>query len=282
MLGLAGGAGFALSVVLLPAADIGPEAWRGRVRASARSARSSSRCSPGTCARPAATSSSRRGPQRAGPGPRGRRPVATAGGSCSSPRSASSRNIFSAPSAQFTNRFLSRRARLLVVGHRRRSGASPPGSPACSGSCSPVASPRPAAGARSRSSACSSAPSAPIVFFLGDGAVLWIFMTVAIVAAAPAALAVGTMDAELFPTEVRGTSNALLLVTYVLGSVVGLVRRRASSPTRSAGSATRSRSAASRRSSRRSSSSPGSRSRAARSSTTSARPKSEYAPARHG
>jgi hypothetical protein len=37
------------------------------------------------------------------------------------------------------------------------------------------------------------------------------------------ALAVGTMDAEMFPTEVRGTSNALLLVAYVLGSVVGLV-----------------------------------------------------------
>ena len=61
------------------------------------------------------------------------------------------------------------------------------------------------------------------MFFLGQGAVLWAFMTIAIVAAAPAALSVGTMDAEMFPTEVRGTSNAMLLIAYVLGSVVGLV-----------------------------------------------------------
>jgi MFS family permease len=31
------------------------------------------------------------------------------------------------------------------------------------------------------------------------------------------------MDAELFPTEVRGTANALLLVCYVVGSAVGLL-----------------------------------------------------------
>ncbi len=31
------------------------------------------------------------------------------------------------------------------------------------------------------------------------------------------------MDAELFPTEVRGTANALLLVCSVAGSAVGLV-----------------------------------------------------------
>jgi MFS family permease len=62
-----------------------------------------------------------------------------------------------------------------------------------------------------------------IVFFLGDGTVLWIFMTVAIVAAAPATLAIGTLDAELFPTEARGTSNSLLLVSSVLGSALGLV-----------------------------------------------------------
>jgi MFS family permease len=31
------------------------------------------------------------------------------------------------------------------------------------------------------------------------------------------------MEAELFPTEVRGSSNALLLVCYVAGSAVGLL-----------------------------------------------------------
>jgi MFS family permease len=65
--------------------------------------------------------------------------------------------------------------------------------------------------------------AATMVFFVGEGAALWIFMTIGIVAAAPAALSIGTLDAELFPTEVRGTSNALLLVSSVLGSALGLV-----------------------------------------------------------
>jgi MFS family permease len=60
-------------------------------------------------------------------------------------------------------------------------------------------------------------------FFLGDGAVLWITPVVAIVAAACAGLALGTLDAELFPTEVRGTSSGFLLVSGVVGSAVGLV-----------------------------------------------------------
>ena len=47
--------------------------------------------------------------------------------------------------------------------------------------------------------------------------------TIAIVAAACAGLALGTLDAELFPTEVRGTSNGFLLVSGVAGSAVGLV-----------------------------------------------------------
>ena len=45
MLGLAGGAGFALSVILLPAADLGPEAWRVAFGVSALTA-PASRCSP--------------------------------------------------------------------------------------------------------------------------------------------------------------------------------------------------------------------------------------------
>ena len=46
---------------------------------------------------------------------------------------------------------------------------------------------------------------------------------IAIVAAACAGLALGTLDAELFPTEVRGTSNGFILVSAVTGSAVGLV-----------------------------------------------------------
>jgi MFS family permease len=61
-------------------------------------------------------------------------------------------------------------------------------------------------------------------FFLADGAVLlWLTPVVAIVAAACAGLALGTLDAELFPTEVRGTSSGFLLVSGVAGSAAGLV-----------------------------------------------------------
>jgi MFS family permease len=61
-------------------------------------------------------------------------------------------------------------------------------------------------------------------FFLADGALLlWLTPVVAIIAAACAGLALGTLDAELFPTEVRGTSSGFLLVSGVAGSAVGLV-----------------------------------------------------------
>jgi hypothetical protein len=62
-----------------------------------------------------------------------------------------------------------------------------------------------------------------MTFFLGSGATLWVASTLAIVAAACAGLALGAFGTELFPTEVRGTSNALLLVCGVSGSATGLL-----------------------------------------------------------
>lgn len=62
-----------------------------------------------------------------------------------------------------------------------------------------------------------------MVFFVSSGVLLWIAPTIAIVAAACAGLGIATLDAELFPTEVRGTSNAFLLVAAVTGSATGLV-----------------------------------------------------------
>jgi AAHS family benzoate transporter-like MFS transporter len=62
-----------------------------------------------------------------------------------------------------------------------------------------------------------------VVFFLGDGALLWLAPAVAIVAAACAGVAVGTVNTELFPTEVRGTSNGFLLVCGVAGAALGLL-----------------------------------------------------------
>ncbi len=63
-----------------------------------------------------------------------------------------------------------------------------------------------------------------VTFFLaGDDLLLWIAPVIAIIAAACAGLALGTLDAELFPTEVRGTSSGFILVSAVAGSAVGLV-----------------------------------------------------------
>jgi MFS family permease len=60
-------------------------------------------------------------------------------------------------------------------------------------------------------------------FLAGSDALLWLAPVIAIVAAACAGLALGTLDAELFPTEVRGTSSGFILVSGVTGSAVGLV-----------------------------------------------------------
>jgi MFS family permease len=62
-----------------------------------------------------------------------------------------------------------------------------------------------------------------MAFFLGSDALLWIAPAIAIVAAACAGLATGTMDAELFPTETRGSTNGFLLVCGVAGSALGLL-----------------------------------------------------------
>jgi MFS family permease len=62
-----------------------------------------------------------------------------------------------------------------------------------------------------------------MTFFLSGGVWLWITPTIAIVAALAGGLALGALDTELFPTEVRGTSNGFLLVCGVIGSAAGLV-----------------------------------------------------------
>jgi MFS transporter, putative metabolite:H+ symporter len=62
-----------------------------------------------------------------------------------------------------------------------------------------------------------------MAFFLGSGAVLWFASTIAIIAASCAAIVLAAFDTELFPTETRGTSNALLLVCAVSGSAGGLL-----------------------------------------------------------
>jgi MFS family permease len=67
------------------------------------------------------------------------------------------------------------------------------------------------------------ATTTQMVFFLQGGSILWLMSAISVLTSAAAGIALGTLDAELFPTEVRGTSNALLLIVSVLGSVAGLV-----------------------------------------------------------
>jgi MFS family permease len=220
MLGLAGGAGFALSVVMLPVADAGPDAWRIAFGVSAASAL----LIPVLARHLKETRRYEQLAKRTVERGRVREVV---------DRSYRKRflllaavgflgNMFSAPSAQFTNRFLEDERGFSSSGVAGFRGitAGLPGlfGILLAGRLTETRGRRPVAAiSLFIGTVCT------IVFFLGHGAVLWIFATISIVAAAPAALAVGTLDAELFPTEVRGTSNALLLVAGVLGSALGLV-----------------------------------------------------------
>ncbi len=62
-----------------------------------------------------------------------------------------------------------------------------------------------------------------MIFFLTGGVSLWLMSAVSIFMAGAGGIALGTLDAELFPTEVRSTSNAMLYVVGVIGSATGLL-----------------------------------------------------------
>ncbi len=71
--------------------------------------------------------------------------------------------------------------------------------------------------------ALAAATGSQMIFFLSGGPTLWVASAVSIFMAGAGGIALGTLDAELFPTEVRSTSNAMLYVVAVLGSATGLV-----------------------------------------------------------
>ncbi|MCB0974164.1 MAG: MFS transporter [Actinobacteria bacterium] len=60
-------------------------------------------------------------------------------------------------------------------------------------------------------------------FYLAEGPALWVASTCATFLAGLVAPAMGAFTSELFPTESRGTSNAVFLGSGVLGSVTGLL-----------------------------------------------------------
>jgi MFS family permease len=220
MLALAGGFGFSISVIILPLADIGRQAWRipfalgtlmillapviGRRLAETRRYEA------------LAQTDVDRGRVRdiRGKG-YGRRFVMLAA-------VAFLLNIFSAPSSQLANKYLTDIHQFSNSGIAlfRTVTTGIPGlfGLVLGGRLAEVRGRRPIA-----AFALTIATVTQMVFFLSGGALIWVMAATSIVAASCGGIALGTLGVELFPTETRGTSNGLLGVIAVFGSALGLV-----------------------------------------------------------
>lgn len=220
MFGLAFGLGFSLSVVLLPLADLGDEGWRAAFLASALVVL----LVPGLRVHLRETVRYRRlearGVRRGRVGEvfhrrYGSRFVLLG-------LAAFLTNVFSAPSSQLTNRYLRRDHDFLnsEIALFRAVTAGVPGilGVILGGRLAESRGRRPVTIA-----GLVVAAAFQMSFFLTGGVLLWITPMIAIVAALAGGLALGALDTELFPTEVRGTSNGFLLVCGVAGSAFGLV-----------------------------------------------------------
>jgi MFS family permease len=220
MFGLALGAGFGVSVVLLPVADLSNETWRFVYGLSA----ATFLFLPGLARRLRETERF----ERLGPRARekvrffetfdrryGKRFVLLG-------LLAFLANVFSAPSSQLTNRYLTR-----VHGYSNSQVALLRGVTAGIPGIIGVLLAGRLAETRGRRPVILLgllvASVFQMLFFLGSGVLLWIAPTVSIIAAACAGLAVGTANSELFPTEARGSSNGSLLVCAVAGAATGLL-----------------------------------------------------------
>ncbi|HVW31790.1 MAG TPA: MFS transporter [Acidimicrobiia bacterium] len=220
LLGLSGGFGYAFGVVLLPLADLGTQAWRISFALSAVTALlipsfarnlAETRRYAGLAARDA-----KRG--RLGevlnPSYGGRFGVLVVSSFLFS--------IFSAPSSQFTNRYLadSRGFSGLDITVFRAITQGFPGvaGVAIGGRLAETRGRRPVAAI-----ALFTGTAAQMIFFLYGSAALWLSSSAAIVLGGIATPALGAFNGEMFPTEIRGTANAFLLVAGVAGSAAGLV-----------------------------------------------------------
>jgi MFS family permease len=131
-------------------------------------------------------------------------------------------NIFSAPSSQLANKYLT------DVHHYSNSGIAlfrtvTTGIPGLfglllGGRLAEVRGRRPIAAI-----ALTIATATQMIFFLAGGALIWVMAGTSIVAASAGGIALGTLGIELFPTETRSTSNGLLGVIGVFGSALGFV-----------------------------------------------------------
>ena len=220
LLGLAGGFGYACAVTLLPVSDLGLQAWRLAFAVSAASAL----LLPSFGRRLAETR--RYAALAARHARRGR-----AGELFD--RSYGSRfgvlvvigflfAIFGAPSSQLTNDYLKdvRGFSGLDITIFRAITQGFPGLAgiAIGGRLAETRGRRPVAAI-----ALFTGTAAQMIFFLYGSAVLWVSSAVAIVLGGIAAPALGAFNGEMFPTEVRGTANAFLIVAGVAGAAVGLL-----------------------------------------------------------
>ena len=221
LLGLAGGFGYACAVGLLPAADLGPQAWR---LSFALSAVSAPLLLPSFARRLAETR--RYAALAARQARRGR-------ASELFDRSYGGRfwvlvvtgflfAIFAAPSSQLTNDYLSdvRGFSGLDITIFRAITQGFPGlvGIAIGGRLAETRGRRPVAAI-----ALFAGTAAQMIFFLYGSVVLWVSSAAAITLGGIAAPALGAFSGEMFPTEIRGTANAFLVVAGVSGAAVGLL-----------------------------------------------------------
>jgi MFS family permease len=220
MLALAAGAGFAVAVVLLPLSDIGTQSWRIAFAISALTVLLLPRLAKHLTETTRYTDLANRTRARG----RLREVFARVYGwrFFLLGLAAFLTNFFSAPSAQLTNRFLTDEhgfSNTSIALFR----AVTNGLPGLFG----IVLAGWLAERRGRRPVgiigLALASVLQMAFFLGDGLTLWVTSTLAIVAAACAGIVLGAFDTELFPTEVRGTSNALLLGCAVAGAAAGLL-----------------------------------------------------------
>ena len=131
-------------------------------------------------------------------------------------------NLFSAPSSQFMNKYLTdiRGFSNTDIALFRTVTTAIPGlvGVLLGGRLAEARGRRPVAGI-----SLALATGAQMIFFLTGGATLWVMSATAVFLAGAGGIALGTLDAELFPTEIRSTSNAMLYVVGVLGAASGLL-----------------------------------------------------------
>ena len=220
LLGLAGGFGYAFAVVLLPLSDVGPEAWRLAFGLSAATIL----LLPSFARRLAETTryaglAARHAPRgRVGevfdPSYGGRFGVLVVTSFLFA--------IFAAPSSQLTNRYLADTRGFsgfdITVFRAITQGLPGVLGIVIGGRLAETRGRRPVAAI-----ALFAGTAAQMVFFLYGSVLLWLSSTAAIIFGGIAAPALGAFNGEMFPTEIRGTANALLVVVGVTGSAAGLL-----------------------------------------------------------